>query len=301
MPPGAGAPATIAIAMTSSTGERGRDPAGAVLPAIRTVLCDLDGVVWLSHRPIPGAAAAIDTIRASGRRVLFVTNNSVSAEARVVAALGAIGIAADGDVVTSAMAAAGLLAAGTRALVVGGEGIVEAVTRRGVTAVIDDGPSPAGGVDAVVVGLDRGFHYGRLARASAAIRAGARFIATNDDATFPTPDGLQPGGGAIVAAVATASGVVPTIAGKPHRPMADLIVERLGAEGSDARSMLMVGDRPSTDGRFAEALGCPFALVRTGVTSGDAPPRGRVDLDLADLAELATALGSHPVRRDTLE
>jgi len=293
--------------MTPSAGSSGRD-LDAVLAAVRTVLCDLDGVVWLAHRPIDGAAEAIAAIRASGRRVLFVTNNSVSTEGQVVESLRAIDIEADGDVVTSAMAAAALLVEGSHALCVGGQGITEAITRRGAIALANDSTAPSEGIDAVVVGLDRGFDYDGLARASRAIRAGARFIATNDDATFPTPHGPEPGGGSIVAAVATASGVEPLVAGKPHRPMADLIAAEIGRGRSVDRpsspsTLLMVGDRPSTDGRFAETLGCPFALVRTGVTEPGAPaPSGApIDLDLADLSGLSELLGSHPVRGDTLD
>src|SRR5439155_5373719 len=111
---------------------------------------------------------------------------------------------------------------------------------------------------AVVVGLHRDFDFDDLDRASAAVRDGARFVATNLDATYPVPGGMIPGSGAIVAAVATASGHAPEVAGKPERPMVDLVRERLGPTG------VVVGDRPSTDGAFADALGWPFALVLSG-------------------------------------
>jgi 4-nitrophenyl phosphatase len=136
------------------------------------------------------------------------------------------------------------------------------------------------------LGLHRTFDYVRLDALSAAVRAGARFVATNDDATFPTPHGLVPGGGSLVAAVATAAGVSPTIAGKPHLPMAAAVTARVGERFVPQRA-LMVGDKLSTDGAFAVTLGCPFALVRTGVT----PPGGRVDdvpvaVDAPDLMTL---------------
>jgi 4-nitrophenyl phosphatase len=299
MPPGTHLRATIAVQMTARDQPR---PPGPDTASIHTVLCDLDGVVWLARDPIPGAADAVAEIRSTGRRVLFVTNNSVAVETDVVEALGSIGIAAAGDVVTSAMAAAGLVEPSSAVLVAGSRGIVEAIERRGARAVLNDGSADVDGVDAVVVGLHRDFDYARLARASSAVRAGARFIATNDDATFPTPTGLEPGGGSIVAAVATASGVAPIIAGKPHRPMADLIVDMLGPGRSDPGGLLMVGDRPSTDGRFAATLGCPFALVRTGVVPGGAPTPGStaVAFDVADLAALAHVLGGGPAPSDTL-
>jgi 4-nitrophenyl phosphatase len=132
-----------------------------------------------------------------------------------------------------------------------------------------------------------------MRRAAGAVRRGARLIATNDDATYPTPDGPIPGGGSIVAAIATAAGVEPLIAGKPHAAMATVVRDLLGGLPADA---VMVGDRPSTDGLFARTLGCRYALVRSGVTpegatvegvAGDASSRVEVHLDVADLAAVA--------------
>jgi 4-nitrophenyl phosphatase len=258
---------------------------------IETVLCDLDGVVWLAHRPIEGSVDAIARFRATGRRVLFVTNNSAAVERDQERALEAIGIPAVGDVVSSAMAAAMLVEAGERVLVAGGAGVVEALVARGVDVVVNDGRGDPAGFDAVVVGLHRDFDFDRLVVASAAVRAGARLIGTNSDSTYPTPTGLQPGGGAILAAVAAASGVEPVIAGKPNEAMVAVIEERLSASGRrfvGARA-LMVGDRPETDGWFAGRLGCRFALVRSGVTGvADVVEGGvRVDLDVADLRAVA--------------
>jgi 4-nitrophenyl phosphatase len=254
-----------------------------------TVLCDLDGVVWLSGEPIPGSVEAVARLRDAGHRVLFVTNSSWPRLADHEGALAAIGIEAPGDVVTSPMAAATLVNAGERVLVCGGPGIVEAVETVGAIPILgDDDAAVASGVDVVVVGLHREFDYHRLTLATAAVRSGARFVATNNDPLYPTPSGPVPGGGSIVAAVATASGREPAIAGKPFRPMADA-VRRLVGEAAD---LVMVGDMISTDGRFAVALGCRFALVRTGNTA----PGEHVDFlrafdvpDLAAVAELIVA------------
>jgi 4-nitrophenyl phosphatase len=245
-----------------------------------TWVLDLDGVVWLSDEPIDGAAAAVERLRASGHRVLFATNNSSVTVADQEAKLAAFGIAARGDVVTSAMAAARLVEPGERVLVAGGPGVVEAVTARGAVAVRD------GDAGAVVVGFHRDFDYERLRVATRAVQRGARLIATNDDATYPTPDGPIPGGGALVAAVAYAAGVAPVVAGKPHGPMADLVRAVGGAEGT------MVGDRPETDGAFAVALGYRFALVLTGVTTRAdlpvTPPPDVVADGLAALVDVET-------------
>jgi 4-nitrophenyl phosphatase len=220
---------------------------------------DLDGVVWLGDEPIPGAAAAVERLRAAGERVLFVTNNSAVCLADQEAKLAAHGIPAEGDVVTSAVVAAGLVEPGSTALVCAGPGVVEALEHRGVTPVQD------GEADVVVVGLHRHFDYEGLARAARAVRRGARLLATNDDATYPTPDGPIPGGGSILAAVVTASGAVAEVAGKPYAPMADHVRSVLGDEG------VAVGDRPDTDGRFARLLRYEWVLVLSGVT-------GRTDL-----------------------
>ena len=122
------------------------------------VLCDLDGVVWLSHQPIPGSVEGIARLRAKGHRVLFVTNNSATRLEEQVAALERIGIPAVGDVLTSAQAAARLLQPGERALVCGGEGVVQALRARGVE------PCFEGDADAVVVGFHRNFDFDGLTR-----------------------------------------------------------------------------------------------------------------------------------------
>ncbi|MFK8023354.1 MAG: HAD-IIA family hydrolase [Ilumatobacter sp.] len=237
---------------------------------VDTLLCDLDGVVWLAHEPIPGAVDAIARIRSSGARVLFVTNNSASLLGTHEAALAEIGIDASGDVVSSAMAGAFLVGAGERVLVTGGPGVVEAVEARGADAVLNVGDEAVldDPFDAVLVGLHRDFDYARLRVAGRAIHAGARLIGTNGDSTYPTTDGLDPGGGAILRAVEAVGGVEAIIAGKPEQPMAALVLDLVGG-GPDTMlpdTMLMVGDRPETDGLFADRLGCRFALVESGVT-----------------------------------
>jgi HAD superfamily hydrolase (TIGR01450 family) len=247
------------------------------------VLCDLDGVVWLARQAIPGSVEAIAALRAGGHRVLFVTNNSNPLLADTEGALEWIGVPAAGDVLTSAQAAALLVEPGESAYVAGGPGIVEALGTRGVR-VREEGP-----VDAVVVGFHREFDYDGLARASSRVRAGARLIGTNDDATYPTADGPIPGGGSILAAVAFASGGQPVIAGKPYAPMAALVAEVVGSRA--AAAAVMVGDRPDTDGRFARAIGCRFALVYSGVTKPGEIVEPVPDLAAPDLAGVVHALG----------
>jgi 4-nitrophenyl phosphatase len=254
-----------------------------VTPPVHTVLCDLDGVVWLAGQAIPGAPEAVARLRAAGCRVLFVTNNSAALIAEQQAALAAIGVPADGDVLTSAWAAATLLAPGQRVLVCGGPGVVEACTAAGAH-VVSEAPC-----DVVVVGFHRDFDYERLRVAADAIRRGARLVGTNDDPTYPTPAGPIPGGGAILAAVSVASGATPEIAGKPHRPMAELVRRTVGT-GFDPDATVMIGDRPSTDGLFARVIGCRYAIVRTGVTAPGHPVEVDAWLDAGDLAAVADVI-----------
>lgn len=240
-----------------------------------TWIVDLDGVVWLAGTPIPGAKEAIGRLRDANVRVLFVTNNSAPTIAELLARLAQAGIAAAAeDLVTSAQAAAELLAPGGRVLAVADGGATEALVARGVEIV--EGP-PA---DAVVVGWTHDFDFERLTLAARVVRAGARLIGTNEDATHPTPDGLLPGAGALLAAVATAADAVPEVAGKPHPPIVGLISRR-----TDDVS-LVVGDRPATDGALAGALGVPFALVLSGVTASpdhEPPPAAYCAQDLLAL------------------
>jgi 4-nitrophenyl phosphatase len=222
---------------------------------VATWALDLDGVLWRGQMPIPGAAEAVARLRARDARVVFLTNNSSPTIAEHLAKLGRIGVVAGPeDLLTSAQAAASMLQPGSAALACAGPGVCEALAARGVR-IVEAGPAAA-----VVVGWHREFDFSRLARAADAVRAGARLVGTNEDATLPTPHGLLPGAGALLAAVAYASGATPEVAGKPHAPMRRLVAERVGPVAT------LVGDRPSTDGALARALGARFALVLSGVT-----------------------------------
>lgn len=239
---------------------------------------DLDGVLWRGDTAIPGSADAVAALRAAGQRLVFLTNNSYSRVEAFVAKLGRMGVEATADeVVTSGQAAASLLEAGSTALVCAGPGVVEALEAVGVTPVHD------GAADAVVVGWHADFDYDRLTAAVNAVFAGARLVGTNDDATYPTADGLIPGGGSLLAAVSYASGATPVVAGKPHEAMVALVGSRIGPVE------VMVGDRPSTDGRLARALGARYALVLSGVmTEADLPVEPEPDLVAPDLAGVVT-------------
>lgn len=238
---------------------------------------DLDGVVWLAGEPIAGGAEAVSRLRAAGIRVVFATNNAEPTLAELVRRLERVDIdAGTDDLVTSAQAAAAMVAPGEVVLACGGPGLVEALEARGAT-VTDKGPA-----DAVIVGMTRAFDYEVLTDAALAVRGGARLIGTNEDPTHPTPEGLFPGSGALVAAVATAAQTEAELAGKPHEPMVRLLRQRTDDVA------LVVGDRPATDGMLARRLGVPFALVLSGViAAGHGPLDVDPDVEGADLLELA--------------
>ena len=169
---------------------------------------------------------------------------------------------------------------GSRVLLVGGPGIREALEARDIE-VVTEGPA-----DAVVVGWNPSFDYRSMSLATTAVRGGARLLASNDDATLPTPDGVLPGGGAILASIERASGLAAEVAGKPYPATTDDLLDRCGPDGT------MVGDRPDTDGRLARAMGYRWALVLSGVatTAEGADPAPDVVADtLADLVEAELA------------
>ena len=218
---------------------------------------DLDGVVWLAGQPIPGSPETVQRLRDEGHQVVFVTNNSTPTVAEYVERLGRAGLPIEpAELATSSQAAATLVTAGQRVTCVGGEGVKEALLAQRVELVAAD-QNP----DAVVVGRSLKLDFAELAAAATAIRNGATFVATNTDATFPTPHGPEPGAGALIAYLEVGSGRKATVAGKPEAPMAELVRARYGQPD------VVVGDRAETDGEFARNIGSPFALVLTGVTT----------------------------------
>jgi HAD superfamily hydrolase (TIGR01450 family) len=251
----------------------GASPPPTTFASATLWIVDLDGVVWLTGEPIGPVGQAVATLREHGIRVVFATNNSAPTTAELLARLDRIGIAsAPGDLATSALAVASLLEPGQRVRVLAEGGVLESLADRGVEAVTEGGPVPT---EAAVVGWSRSFDFATLAATATAARQSGRLLATNEDPTHPTPDGLMPGSGALLAAVATASGVTPEIAGKPHAAMAGIMQQRFGFSEGDA-SVVMIGDQPGTDGRLAERLGIPFGLVDSGVT-----PPGTHSFDVA--------------------
>jgi 4-nitrophenyl phosphatase len=245
------------------------------LPArVRLVIFDLDGVVYRGTEPIPGASDLVAWLHQRGVAVRFATNNSMVAREGYVERLGGMGISTSvQEIVTSTSATVEHLRRHApdvrRLLVIGADGMRDELLAAGLEVEMarDVRASEPGApldrpYDAVVVGLDPNCDYARLAVAMSAVAAGARLVATNADARYPTPAGFVPGAGAIVAALATATGATPEVIGKPEPAMFRAILEASGVSAAEA---VVIGDNPASDVIGARRAGCAAILVLTGV------------------------------------
>ncbi len=267
---------------------------GTLLPPSQVfdvALLDLDGVVYVGPDAVPGVPDALDVARTAGMRLGFVTNNAARTPEEIAEHLTDLGIAAAaGDVITSSQAAAAVVAeqfgAGARVLPVGGPGVAAALAAAGLTVVERAEDDPV----AVVQGYGRQVGWAQLAEAVVAVRRGARHVATNADATIPSPRGPLPGNGAMVGVVRGVTGQAPLITGKPDPAMHAECVRRTGAHRP-----LVVGDRLDTDIEGARRAGAASLLVLSGVTDPSlllaASPEHRPDLLAADAAGM---LVPHP-------
>ena len=242
---------------------------------VRLVILDLDGVVYRGDELVPGARELVAWLHERGTAVRFATNNSMVTREGYVDRLGGMGIAtAVDEIVTSTSATVEHLrlhAPEVRTVLgIGADGMRQELVAAGLDVVMTDAASPPErpggpldrGFDAVVVGLHPGLDYGELAIAMSAVADGARLMATNADARYPTPAGFLPGAGAIVAALATATGVTPEVIGKPSPAMFSAIV---ASSGVPAGETVVVGDNPHADIAGAHRAGCAAILVLTGV------------------------------------
>jgi 4-nitrophenyl phosphatase len=226
---------------------------------IKGLLLDLDGTVYKGAAEVPGAAAFINGLEARGVRHLFVTNRANRTPYEISAHLQEYGIVCTEEhVLTTARATALYLKSGS-VYYIGEEGLRIELEHQGLT-ITDRNP------DYVVVSFDRGFTYQKLKTACRLIENGARFIATNPDKALKTENGMSPGTGAIVAAVAAGCGVEPLVIGKPHRRIFDLATEQLGLHRDEVAA---IGDNIETDIAAGAHAGIRTALLLTGVTSRD--------------------------------
>ena len=272
------------------------------------LLVDLDGVVYRGADPVPGVAAVLARRADAGDAVVYVTNNSMHYRTDYVRRLADLGAPVTLESIVSAPRATALYLREhepevRRVLTVGASGLDRELRDVGLQVVNSayaaermakeglDGVGAAGVPDAVVAGVDPQLTYLRLAAAADCIRAGARFIATNRDPTYPTERWLRPGAGAIVSAIEVASGVAPVTIGKPQ-PL--LMEQAAHAAGADPKDAIVIGDGIVTDLEAAKRVGARAILMLTGVTTpaaADALPRdGTLVGVAADAAELDALL-----------
>jgi len=274
------------------------------------LLVDLDGVLYRGADPVPGVAAVLADRAARGDDIVYVTNNSMHYRADYVTRLTEMGAPVTADRIVSSARATALYAAEhpseiRRVLAVGARGLERELRDVGLDVVTAahaaermaqepiDGNAAADSPDAVIVGLDPQLTYLRIAAAADCVRAGARFIATNRDAVYPTERGLRPGAGSCVAAIEATTGMTPLVIGKPG-PL--LMEEAARTVGRDAREAVVIGDGLLTDLAAARAVGARCVLMLTGVTTpaeADALAADQRPLAVAaDASELARVLAS---------
>ena len=232
---------------------------------LKALIIDMDGVIWKSDSPIGDLASIFNRIRARGINFVFATNNSTRTSEQYVERLKDFGVETEPwQVVTSSQGAAHAMAQtfprGTKVFVIGEAGIRVALEDRGFEVLTVENASEA---QVVVMGIDRGISFQKVAEATLLVRAGVPFYTTNTDRTFPTPRGEIPGSGSWLSVITSATGVEPIVAGKPFPYLMELSLEKLGTKKEET---LVVGDRLETDIAAGQSVGCPTAFVLSGVS-----------------------------------
>jgi 4-nitrophenyl phosphatase len=231
---------------------------------MRAAVIDMDGVLWEGDRPLPGLVEFFAALRQRQIRFVLATNNASRTPEQYLSKLARMGVSVTADeIFTSSLATALYLQerspGGARIFAIGEDGLLRALTEAGFTLC----DLYQNGANYVVVGMDRGLSWDKLATATLNIRAGAAFIGTNPDLTLPTEHGITHGNGAILAALQAATGIAPTIIGKPEPTMYQQALRRLD---SDPALTIAIGDRLETDILGAVRAGLPSVLVLSGVS-----------------------------------
>ncbi|MGD8624650.1 MAG: HAD-IIA family hydrolase [Anaerolineae bacterium] len=256
------------------------------LRTIKHLIVDMDGVLYRGDELIPGTAEFITFLRQQGIAFALATNNSTMTPRQFVDKLAGMGVPiTPEEVLTSALATAGHLAEiarpGARVFMVGQDGLRAALREKGFALV-------ESGAEYVVAGMDFTICYERLAQATLQIRAGARFIGTNPDKTFPSERGIVPGAGSLLAFLQAATGVAPEVIGKPGTAMMAQALARMGARPEAAA---VLGDRLETDILAGRRAGLATLLVLSGVTDRKLLANSQIQPDLVfdDVAHLHAA------------
>jgi 4-nitrophenyl phosphatase len=240
---------------------------------IRALIIDMDGVLWHGPIPIPGLTDFFQTLRERQIRFILATNNASLTPAQYIDKLAKLGVIVNlNEIMTSGIATALYLTehtdpASTRIFVVGEDGARQPLLEKGftLTGLYEiNTPNANTGANIVVCGKDETLSWDKLATATLNIRAGAQFIGTNADTTLPTERGVIHGNGAILAALTAATGVKPTIIGKPEPIMYQQALAILGTEPEET---IAIGDRLETDILGAVRTGIRSIMVLTGISS----------------------------------
>jgi 4-nitrophenyl phosphatase len=259
-----------------------------MLPShIKSLILDMDGVIWKSDAPIGDLASIFNRIRERGIKFVFATNNSTKTPEQYVERLQKLG----GDiepwqVITSAQGAAHAVAhtfpRGTKVFAIGEDGVRMALEDRGFKLLSVEEATQA---QVVVMGLDRSITFQKAVEATLLVRSGIPFYVTNTDKTFPTPRGESPGAGSWISIITTATDIQPVIAGKPFPFLMELSLEKLGTRKEET---LVIGDRLETDIAAGQAVGCPTALVLSGVSTREQADEWdtKIDIIADDLSSL---------------
>jgi len=260
---------------------------------IKALILDMDGVLWRENTPIGDLSAIFARIREQSLKVAMATNNGTKTVDEYLQKFAGFGVTVEPwQIISSASATADILCKhfpeGGSVFLVGENGVKRALEERGFNVIVD--PEDKSRPEAVVGGFDRGVTYAKLRRATLHIRAGVPFYGTNPDKTFPTPEGLIPGAGAILASIEAATSVQPIIIGKPLPAMMYSALDRMGTGPAET---LVVGDRLETDIAAGQAADCKTALVLSGVSSreqaeGWHPAPDMVVDDLTAVVEILT-------------
>ncbi|HOW91806.1 MAG TPA: HAD-IIA family hydrolase, partial [Anaerolineaceae bacterium] len=229
---------------------------------VKALILDMDGVLWKESDAIGDLPQVFNHIQALGLDYVLATNNATKTQAKYVEKLAGFGAQIPEEkIVNSSMAVAYLLRkrfpSGGNVYIVGETGLVEALEHAGFHQAEKD-------CVAVIASMDRGISFEKLKRATLLIRSGVPFYATNPDRTYPTPEGLIPGAGSLIGSLEISTDVKPIIAGKPNPTLYEFALERLGTLPSQT---LVVGDRLETDILGGQNLGCPTALVLSGIAT----------------------------------
>lgn len=264
---------------------------------IKALILDMDGVLWRENAPIGDLPAIFTGLHDCGLKVAFATNNATRTVDEYLKKFSGFGVTVDPwQIVTSAAAASDILSKHFpkrgAVFIIGENGLVHALEESGFEPITD--PQDETVPVAVVGGFDRELTYPKLRRATLHIRAGVPFYGTNSDKTFPTPQGLIPGAGSILAAIETATDTKPVLFGKPLPAMMYMALEKLGTAPGEA---LVVGDRLETDIAAGQAAGCKTALVLSGVSNREQAQvwQPAPDFVVEDLATLLGVLRDDPV------